>query len=178
MPGLTREEVDDFLDGRGVLMRIATVDASGDPHVTPIWFVYEEGRIWFTPREHSAWREHILGHPRIAVTIDEEAAPYRKVIVEGEAELVHELGDDDIWRDRYRRISERYTSPEGADAYVTNTIDQPRALMALTLDRCQVTTWRMPHRGESRTGIWHRRYYGEGTKYAEEADAAGESDSA
>ncbi len=178
MPGLTREEIDDFLDRRGVLMRIATVDASGDPHVTPIWFLYEEGRIWFTPREHSAWRQHILAHPRIAVTIDEEGAPARKVIVEGEAELVHDLGEDDARRDRYRRISERYTSPEGADASVTNTIDQPRALMALSLDRCQVTTWRMPGRGESRTGIWHRRYYGEGTKYAEEADAAGESDSA
>ncbi len=170
MPRLTAAEVDEFLGTRGVLMRIATVDADGDPHVTPIWFVYEEGRVWFTPREQSRWRGHIAGHPRIAVTIDEEAAPYRKVIVEGEAELVHDLGEDDVWRDRYRRIAERYTSAEGTAAYVSNTIDQARALMALELERCEVTTWRMPRAGEARTGIWHRRYYGEGTMYSAEAE--------
>ncbi len=170
MPPLTPAETAEFLQTRRVLMRIATVDREGNPHVTPIWFVYEDGRIWFTPREQSAWLQHIRAHPRIAVTIDEEAAPYRKVIVRGAAEIVHDLGDDDAWRDRYRRISERYTTPEGADAYITNTIDQPRALMSLTLDACTVTTWRMPRRGEAPTGIWHRRYYSEGSKYALEAD--------
>lgn len=172
MPRLTQTEVDEFLATRGVLMRIATVDGDGHPHVTPIWFVYEDGRVWFTPREQSAWLQHIRAHPRIAVTIDEEAAPYRKVIVEGEATIVHDLGEDDVWRDRYRRISERYTTPEGAGAYITNTIDQPRALMALELDSCKVTTWRMPRAGEARSGIWHRRYFHEGSKYAAEAGDA------
>jgi PPOX class probable F420-dependent enzyme len=170
MPALTPTEIDEFLEVRGVLMRVATVDSEGNPHVAPIWFVHEGGRIWFTPRENSAWLRHIRSHARIAVTIDEEAAPYRKVIVEGVAEIVHDLGDDDAWRDRYRQISERYTSPEGADAYITNTIDQPRALMSLTLGACSVTSWRMPRRGESATGIWHRRYYADGSKYAIEAD--------
>jgi hypothetical protein len=42
--------------------------------------------------------------------------------------------------------------------------------MSLRLDACDVTTWRMPRRGEAATGIWHRRYYTEGSKYAREAD--------
>jgi PPOX class probable F420-dependent enzyme len=170
MPALTADEIADFLLTRGVLMRVATVDREGDPHVTPIWFLFEDGRIWFTPREQSAWLQHIRAHPRIAVTIDEEAAPYRKVTVEGPAEIVHDLGNDDAWRDRYRRITERYTTPDGGEAYITDTIDQPRALMSLRLDACDVTTWRMPRRGEAATGIWHRRYYTEGSKYAREAD--------
>ena len=170
MPHLSHAEISEFLSTRRVLMRIATVDREGSPHVTPIWFVYEDGGIWFTPRERSAWLQHIREHPGIAVTIDEEAAPYRKVIVKGTAEIVHDLGDDDSWRDRYRRISERYTTPEGADTYITSTIDQPRALMSLTLDTCTVTTWRMPRPGEKRTGIWHSRYYAEGSEYALEAD--------
>ncbi len=170
MPRLTRDEMDEFLGTRGVLMRIATVDEAGDPHVTPIWFVHEAGRIWFTPREQSAWLGHVRAHPRIAVTIDEEATPYRKVIVEGDAEVVHDLGEDDAWRDRYRRIAKRYTSEAGAESYVTNTIDQRRALLALDLEGCTVRTWRMPRAGEPRTGIWHRRYYADGTRYAAEAD--------
>ena len=173
MPRLNRTEIDEFLGTRGVLMRIATVDDDGHPHVTPIWFVHEDERIWFTPRGQSAWLGHIRADPRIAVTIDEEATPYRKVILEGDATIVHEVGDDDAWCDRYWRISERYTTPEGAEAYISNTIDQPRALMALGLESCKVTTWRMPRAGEARSGIWHRRYYGEGTGYAREADEVG-----
>jgi PPOX class probable F420-dependent enzyme len=170
MPALTPPETAEFLTTRGVLMRIATVDGDGNPHVAPIWFIHEDGRIWFTPREQSAWLGHIRAHPRIAVTIDEEAAPYRKLIVEGDAEIVHDLGNDDAWRDRYRRIAERYTTTEGADSYITNTVDQPRALISLNLDTCTVKTWRMPRQGEASTGIWHRRYYTEGSKYALEAD--------
>ncbi len=44
MPALSTSEVEEFLATRGVLMRIATVDGDGNPHVTPIWFVHEERR--------------------------------------------------------------------------------------------------------------------------------------
>ncbi|HJN93843.1 MAG TPA: pyridoxamine 5'-phosphate oxidase family protein [Dehalococcoidia bacterium] len=171
MPPLNSTEQDAFLAAPGVLMRIATVDAEGDPHVTPIWFIHEEGRIWFTPRKESLWLEHIRTHPRVALAIDEEAGPYRKVVVEGDAKVVHDLGEDVAWRDRYRRIALRYVPPEGAEVYIQNTIDQPRALLAVTLAGSTVKTWRMPEEGESAMGIWHRRYYVEGSKYAERADA-------
>ena len=170
MPALTKPEREDFLGTRGVLMRIATVDGDGNPHVTPIWFIHEEGRIWFTPRQESAWLAHIREHARVALTIDEEARPYRKVVVEGDAEVIHDLGADAVWRDRYRRIAERYVDPSGANAYIENTIDQPRALLAINLAEATVKTWRMPTAGEPPTGMWHRRYYAESSKYAEESD--------
>ena len=171
MPPLNSAERDAFLAAPGVLMRVATVDVGGDPHVTPIWFIHEDGRIWFTPRKESLWLEHVRAHPRVALAIDEEAAPYRKVVVEGDAEIVYDLGDDDAWRDRYRRIALRYVPPQGAEAYIQNTIDQPRALLAVSLGDSTLKTWRMPQEGESATGIWHRRYYVEGSKYADEAGA-------
>jgi nitroimidazol reductase NimA-like FMN-containing flavoprotein (pyridoxamine 5'-phosphate oxidase superfamily) len=171
MPRLTPAERDDFLDTAGVLMRIATVDRAGDPHVTPIWFIHEEGRLWFTPRAESAWLGHIRTHPRIACTIDEETLPYRKVVVEGDAAIMHEVGDDVVWRDRYRRIAERYVPPRAAAAYLRDTLDQPRALCALSLPAANVRSWRMPLDDEARTGIWHQRYYQPGSQYAEESGA-------
>ncbi|HJP40342.1 MAG TPA: pyridoxamine 5'-phosphate oxidase family protein [Dehalococcoidia bacterium] len=170
MPQLSPSEQEEFLGTPGVLMRIATVDAKGHPHVTPIWYLHEEGRIWFTPRQESAWLGHVRTYPRVALTIDEEAGPYRKVIVEGDAKIVCDLGEDDTWRDRYRRIALRYVDVRGADVYIRNTIDQPRALLSVALASASVRTWRMPREGEPRTGIWHRRYYVGGSKYAEEAD--------
>ena len=52
-----------------------------------------------------------------------------------------------------------------AEAYVQNTIDQPRGLFRVPLDNARVTTWRMPLEGEEGMGIWHPRYYVEGTSF-------------
>ena len=108
MPHLTDNERDTFLGERGVLMRIAVVRANGSPLVTPIWFLHEEGAIWFTPREKSEWFTCLRRDPRVALCIDEQPLPYRKVLVEGNADLVHDIGNDDIWRERYRRIARRF----------------------------------------------------------------------
>jgi len=62
--------------------------------------------------------------------------------------------------------------PEAADAYVDNTDDQPRALLGLSLhgEGTKRVTWRMPVGDEDPTGIWHRRYFLDGTKMANIAD--------
>ena len=165
MPQLTSDERDEFLRVPGVLMRIAVVRADGSPLVTPIWFLYEDEAIYFTPREKSEWFGCLRRDPRVALCIDEQPLPYRKVLVEGAAELVHDVGEDDVWRDRYRRIARRYVDEDGAEAYIQNTIDQPRGLYRLALAGAKVSTWRMPVAGEDGMGIWHGRYYTPGTKF-------------
>ena len=164
---MTDEEQSAFLEQPGILMRIATVREDGSPLVTPIWFIHEDGSIYFTPRAQSEWFACLKHDPRAALCIDEESQPYRKVVVEGNAELVHDLGEDDQWRDRYRRIARRYTSESASEAYVQNTIDQERGLYRVVLATAKVRNWRMPVDGESATGIWHTRYYAPGTKYSD-----------
>ena len=159
VPTLTPDEVVAFLTEPNHLLRLATVDEHGAPRVVPIWFAYELDRIWFTPRERSAWWADLQRDPRAALTIDEEPTPYRKVVVRGEVHVEHPPGEDDAWRDRYRRIACRYVPEEGADAYLSATHDEPRALLSIACDPTTVTTWRMPLPGEDPTGIWAGRYY-------------------
>jgi PPOX class probable F420-dependent enzyme len=170
MPVLTSEEQRAFLEEPGVLMRIAVVREDGSPLVTPIWFLYEDDAIYFTPRENSAWFRCLRRDPRAALCIDEQPLPYRKVLVEGRAELVHDLGEDDAWRDLYRRIATRYVPPAGAEAYIQDTIDQPRGLYRVRLGDAKVTSWRMPIAGEPAAGIWHPRYYRPKTKLSDPSD--------
>lgn len=159
MPALTPEERDAFLNEPGIVMRVAVVREDGSPLVTPIWFLLESGAVWFTPRERSEWFACLRRDPRVALCIDEQLLPYRKVVVEGAAELVHDVGEDDLWRDRYRQIAGRYIPPEAAEAYVRNTIDEPRGLYRVVLANATVRSWRMPTAGEPMEGIWARRYY-------------------
>lgn len=169
MPKLKPSERDQFLAEPGMMMTIATVDSDGAPLVTPIWFVHEEDRIWFTPRQHSEWLKHLRNDSRVALCIDEQVMPYRKVVVRGRAEIVHDVGNDDAWRDRYRRIAGRYIPADDANAYVDGTDDQPRALCAVELAAAEVRSWRMPVAGEAYDGIWAKRYWTEDAKIKQAA---------
>ena len=172
MPQLTTDEAAAFLDEPGHLLRLATVDADGFPRLVPIWFVRRDDELLFTPRGPSVFLANIRRDPRVGVSIDEDPLPYRKVTVQGTARIVHDLGEDDVWRDLYRTIAKRYVPAEGADAYVDSTIDQPRALVGVPLGTpSRTTTWRMPTGAEDGTGIWHRRYYLDGTHMATLADS-------
>jgi len=170
MPRLDDNELNEFLEQPGILVRIGTVDDDGMPRVVPTWFIHRDGDVLFTPREASVFLANLRRDPRVGLSIDEEPLPYRKVTVQGTARFVHDVGEDDEWRDLYRQIAYRYVPREQADEYVENTIDQPRALLAVSLADSKVTTWRMPVEEEDGTGIWHRRYYRDGTIMANIAD--------
>ena len=169
MPKLNTAERDAFLAERGMIMHIGTVGGDGAPLVTPIWFIFEDGRIWFTPRQHSEWLRNVRADNRVAISIDESAVPYRKVVVRGSASIDFEVGNDDAWRDRYRRIAQRYISIDHADAYVDGTDDQPRALCSLVLADAEVRSWRMPIDDEPYQEIWAKRYWTENAKVAVKA---------
>lgn len=161
MPGMTADELTTFLDEDGHLLRLGTNGTDGIPRVVPIWFIHRDEAIWFTPRAKSAWLDDLRADLRVCATIDETASPLRKLIARGHAELVHDLGDDDAWRAMYRDIACRYTPERFADAYIADTIDEPRALFRLVLADAETSTWRMPLRdqGENPLAVWGKQYY-------------------
>jgi PPOX class probable F420-dependent enzyme len=170
VPRLSPTELSAFLAEPGHLLRLATVDDDGMPRLVPVWFLHQDGRILFTPRADSVFLANLRRDHRVALSIDEDALPYRKLSVQGRATVVHEPGEDDQWRDVYRAIATRYIDPDGADRYLGATRDQPRALVAVPLDGSRTSTWRMPVEGEDGTGIWARRYYRPGTRMANLVD--------
>jgi nitroimidazol reductase NimA-like FMN-containing flavoprotein (pyridoxamine 5'-phosphate oxidase superfamily) len=173
MPKMTDDEVRSFLDEPGHLVRIGTIDDDGWPRVVPTWFIRQDHDVVFTPRSPAAFLANLRRDRRVGLSIDEDPLPYRKVTVQGTARIIHEPGADDEWRDVYRAIACRYVPADVAEDYIQNTIDQPRALIGVSLADARVTTWRMPAEGEAPTGIWARRYYLDGTHMAKLADSSG-----
>ena len=94
MPAMTRSERDAFLAEPGVILHLATLRADGSPRLALMWFIHEEGAIWFTPRAQSQWLDDLRRDTRCALVIDEQPLPYRKVSPDGRAELAFELGVD------------------------------------------------------------------------------------
>ena len=169
MPKLTNDEVQEFLGERGHLARIGTVDADGMPRVLPLWFIIRGDELFFTPRSPAIIWKNIERDPRVGISIDEEADPWRKVSVQGHVVVKYQPGNDDAWRETYRDIAKRYVPDTAADGYVDGTDDQPRALCAVSLSAptTKIVTWRMPVAGEDPRGVWAKRYFLPGTKWSD-----------
>jgi uncharacterized pyridoxamine 5'-phosphate oxidase family protein len=77
MPGMTREEVDRFLESR-LNVQLATIDEMGDPNIQPVWFYYED-KLYAMTRETTKKIQNIRSRPNIYFSIDDENFPYRGV---------------------------------------------------------------------------------------------------
>jgi PPOX class probable F420-dependent enzyme len=132
-------DLDDLFAG-GIVARIATLDADGWPYVVPAWFEWDadEGSFWFIAREKSVWARHMVDNPRVALSIDDEAAPYRKVQVQGTAEIVETPNVGGAWVPIANRMAVRYLGEHGPD-YLVPTLDKPRWLIRVRPTRMQ--TW-------------------------------------
>ena len=145
-------------------MRIATVDDSGFPLVTPAGFLYRDGRLLLTARSRVTWLANIRRDPRVCVCVDESRYPLRKVTIRGRAEIVFEPGRDDEWRDLRLPLADSKTTAPTVDevgeewsydaAYRLITRDEPRALVAIPLAGATVSSWRMPVEGELVDESW------------------------
>lgn len=62
-------ERDAFL-GEQRVCRVASVDAQGEPHVTPLWFVWDGEHLWLNSIVRAQRHANLLRHPRVAVVVD------------------------------------------------------------------------------------------------------------
>jgi PPOX class probable F420-dependent enzyme len=91
---------------RPIFAHLATVRPDGSPQVNPMWFLWDagEGVIKLThTRERHNYR-YIQREPRVALSIADEADPYRYLQVRGVVERV----EDDPTGGFYNVLQQRY----------------------------------------------------------------------
>jgi PPOX class probable F420-dependent enzyme len=146
--GMAIAEVDGFLS-EGVLARLAAIDSKGFPYIVPVWFEWEpdEGIFWVVARKKSQWATYLKDNPKVGLTIDDDEKPYRKVTVQGIAEVIEEPNVGGAWVKIAERMSIRYLGENGPD-YLVPTLDKPRWLFKIK--PTTFLTWQ---------GVdWHERY--------------------
>lgn len=94
--------------------RLATLDADGYPHVTPLWFVWNGATFYFASDAGRPHLARIRSNPKVGLVIDVEAPerpdgerPNRQVRVIGDATVTPD--SDGLWT---RRIWAKYRSDE------------------------------------------------------------------
>jgi general stress protein 26 len=164
VPKMSDAEIERLLSRNG-LVRVGTITADGSPLVVPVGYLYQDGEILMTARARVGWLADIRRDPRVCLVIDDGRYPLPKITINGVAEIRHEPGEDDLWRDRRLPMPPaEEPDPDAAEwsyqaAYHAMTHDEPRALVAVPLATATMTSWRMPIVGEHLSGSWAARYY-------------------
>lgn len=111
---LDEDERWEMLDSHDI-MRLATRDPDGHPHVIPVWFVADadEGSIYFATPGRSRKKRNLDEDPRMSLTVDGGGSEYfelRAVVVHGTAEPVTDETErasvERQWAEKYFERSE------------------------------------------------------------------------
>ena len=113
----------------------AVLRSDGAPQLSPIWFLYENERLYFSILLSSAKYDQLRRDPRIALCIDAGHPDARAVSISGTAELVTDESAERA--DIEWRILRRYhESDEDAHRYESEVAeDGPGALVVVSPER-------------------------------------------
>jgi PPOX class probable F420-dependent enzyme len=108
---------------RPLIMSLATTLPDGTPQVTPVWFNYEDGVIYFNTARGRLKDRAIMEKPYVAITIIDPENMYRYLAIRGPVTMSEEGG-----REHIDLLAKRYT---GADKY-PGPMSEVRIKFALT----------------------------------------------
>jgi len=140
---LTDDEVKEFLT-QGHTLILATIRKSGAPFMTPLWYVYHEGSVYFSTLSKSAKVQHLRRDPRACIMIEEGKKWIDLHVVV--ANCTVEILEGDEHEKWYRSVSDpKYKDFRGeraaAPAATQKHYAQSRVIVKLTPIPGEVRSW-------------------------------------
>jgi len=133
MKGMSQDEMDAFLKApRHAIVGTNVVD--GPPHLSPVWYLFENGRFYISIATETAKYRNLQRDPRISICIDGCYPDYRTVMVEGVGQLLPQ-GDPLQAEMRWRIIRQYHETEEAARRYADQVRDTPAALIIVTPEK-------------------------------------------
>jgi PPOX class probable F420-dependent enzyme len=123
---LAKKNIEKFLTGgRPKLLRLA-VSRGGKPHVSSVWYLWKEGRIWISTAEDRLKVKIIRQNPNVALIVDTDTQPYQGLIMEGRAKLTKRKV-----REVTYEIANRYVAKSVVEEQFESLMRAPRILISV-----------------------------------------------
>jgi PPOX class probable F420-dependent enzyme len=120
--GMTPEELEEFLTTGAIFAKVATTMEDGQPVLSPVWYEWDGESFLIVSKERTSLVQNLRRDPRCGLLVDNPALPYKRVSVQGRAEI---LDADFDWQTPARRMVLRYLGEEGM-AYAESTFEFER----------------------------------------------------
>ena len=88
---MTESEVRDFLSNTKLFARLGTIDEKEDPNVHPVWYYFDNERIYFETGKDSKKVRNIKRRNNIYFCIDDSNPPYKGVRGKGTAIISEDI---------------------------------------------------------------------------------------
>ena len=130
MKAMNQDELEAFLQApRHAIMGTNPVD--GPPQLSPVWYIYENGRFYISIAVKTAKYRNLQRDPRLSLCIDGGYTDYRTVMAGGEAQLLP-MGHPLQVEMRWRIIRHYHQTEAAARRYAESVRDTISALIVLT----------------------------------------------
>ena len=86
---MSQQELDFFLSN-GRIVRVSSVGPDGTPHIIPIWYVYENGKLYLSTGPQSIKVRNLRANNKVAFCVDVGEAFYdlKAVVGKGTAKIL------------------------------------------------------------------------------------------
>ncbi len=130
---MTQTEIEAFLAPPRHAV-VATNTKNKPPQISPVWYIYENGKFYISAGANTAKCRNLRRDPRISICVDGGYRDYRTVIVYGTAELLPP-GDPRQESMRWRIIQRYHENEADAQRYYESVRDHASALIVVTPDK-------------------------------------------
>lgn len=130
---MTAKEIETFLGEKRHAV-LASNRADGPPQLTPVWYLYRQGKLYAAISPASVKGRNLRRDPRVSVCVDGGHPDARYVVLYGTAEFVVQRS---AWRAGIERaISLRYHETEQeADRSLRENADPEQVLLVITPEK-------------------------------------------
>jgi hypothetical protein len=90
-PDLSEQQVKNFLETSKLNLQIATIDSNGDPNIHPVWYLFENEKLYVATPKKSKKAQNALKHHLVYYSIDDEKMPYKGVKGKGTVNLLEDI---------------------------------------------------------------------------------------
>ncbi|MCX9191005.1 PPOX class F420-dependent oxidoreductase [Carbonactinospora thermoautotrophica] len=107
-----------------VFAHVATVMPDGTPQVTPVWIDTDGEAVLFNTAKGRVKHRNLTRNPNVAVSLTDDANPYKMLAIRGRAELIEEGADEHI-----DTLAKKYL---GVDTYPYRQPGEERVIVRIT----------------------------------------------
>ncbi|HEY7367421.1 MAG TPA: pyridoxamine 5'-phosphate oxidase family protein, partial [Nitrosopumilaceae archaeon] len=90
-PQLSEQRVRDFLVNSKLNLQLATIDSKGEPTIHPVWYIFENEKMYVATPKKSKKAQNALKNNLIYYSIDDENMPYKGVKGKGKVRLLENI---------------------------------------------------------------------------------------
>ena len=136
MPRLTAQEIDHYLAGPHVA-HLATIRADGGPHLAPVWYQWQEGKVLVVSGVGAVKTRNIRANPKVSLSVATDEWPYQYIILEGEAVV-----SSDNLREVVRSIFARYEGEERGQEEADELTRGAQEVVAIIIEVKRIMSWK------------------------------------